>query len=139
MIGRMCSELGCSDQFNSFLAPIINRAVAALDAEVTADSTNSKLLHALLFSQLARVNNATTVSWCVDEANKTLSDENYSLDADLVVTVLSVFAEQTNDIEGLIGLHSRMKMTEQKNQVEVAIGAVTSSDKQRDAIDFIMG
>ena len=139
LIGRLCSELDCSDQFNSFLAPVINRAVAALDAEVAgSDATNSKLLHALLFAQLAAVNNESTVAWCVDEVNKALSNKDYSLDADLAMTMLSVFAEQTNEIESLIDFHSRMTMTDQKNQIEVAIGAVASAEKQRSAIDFIM-
>ena len=52
--------------------------------------------------------------------------------------MLGVYAEKTNDLAGLMSLHSRVSMTELKNQVEVALGAVTESKLQSDVIDFIM-
>ena len=52
--------------------------------------------------------------------------------------MMSVYAEKTNDLAGLVSLHSRVSMTELKNQVEVALGAVTEPKLQSDVIDFIM-
>lgn len=65
-------------------------------------------------------------------------NDNHQIDADLKTTMLSVYAEKTNDLTGLVSLHSRVSMTELKNQVEVALGAVTEPKLQSDVIDFIM-
>ena len=50
----------------------------------------------------------------------------------------SVYAEQTNDTASLMRLHRSVTMTEQKNQIEVAIGSITQSEQQHKVIDFIM-
>ena len=53
LVGRLCSEIDCTENFKLFLKPILAAAMSSI-GDKNSD-TNTKLLHALLFSLLAKV------------------------------------------------------------------------------------
>ena len=116
--------LEVSDQLDDLIITTISSCAKKIGWNAKEDDTHTTpLLRALLLRHMGLSKNSETKKQAQIKFEKLKSDPN-SLDPDLKTTVFTICAANANCVNDFIQLHSTYELQEEKDRIEVSIGAV---------------